>query len=266
MQKIVFRIMCDIDDFCREHHIRYYLSGGTCLGAVRHQGFIPWDDDGDLMMPRDDYERFLDEFPSYCSEKYFVGSHKTDPEWQRPFARVCDIHTRLTATIFTEKTMGVFVDIFPIDGLPEKQWAQTLYYKKMKVLNSMRTSSCRTNFVEKENYRLIKRFIDPVMHLFKTQKISKRMDDEAKKYPFNQSRYVSAILAIHYWQKETINRELMEKADYLNFEGRMFPVPIGYKTYLTNLYGNYMDIPKNAEENGYTHMQNWRVEIPDDYE
>lgn len=261
MQKIVFRIMCDIDDFCKENGIKYYLSGGTCLGAVRHNGFIPWDDDGDLMMPRPDYEKFLELFPSYCEGKYFVGSLKTDKKWQRPFSRICDLNSRLTPTRFTEETMGVFVDLFPIDGLPEGKKKQHLHYQKLRILNALRNTSVRTEFREQEGYRGIKN-----VAAFVTQKIGPRwfaakIDHDAGSYPFETSKEVAAILAIHYWDKETIAKELMDTAKELSFEGRLFPVPVGYDQYLKNLYGDYMMIPKDAEENGYTHLDGWIVEF-----
>lgn len=118
IQKIVYKILCDIDDFCAQNQIKYYLSGGTCLGAVRHHGFIPWDDDGDIMMPREDYDRFVVGFAKAFSGKYMVGSLATDSEWQRPAGRVWDLSTKLEQTKFTGREMGVFIDVFPIDGLP----------------------------------------------------------------------------------------------------------------------------------------------------
>ena len=74
IQKVIYSILCDIDDFCKENGIMYFLSGGTCLGAVRHQGFIPWDDDADIMMPRDEYDKFIRLFSEKFAGKYGVGA------------------------------------------------------------------------------------------------------------------------------------------------------------------------------------------------
>ena len=260
MQGIVFRIMCDIDDFCRENGITYFLSGGTCLGAVRHQGFIPWDDDGDLMMPRQDYERFLTLFKEAFPEKYGVCSFETDSQWHRANAKIWDLTTKAHCENIEEASdIGVFVDLFPIDGLPENSLVRKIYYKRLKILTGLQNAAVRTKYLEGERNVAIKQVASLLTKPFGARYFTGLITSTAKKYDFDTSKYVGASVACHYGERETIEGVEMRSAVMLPFEGREFPVPKGYKKYLGNLYGDYMTIPKDAEAKGYSHLDHWTV-------
>lgn len=139
VHRAVFAIMCDIDDYCQKNRIVYYLSGGTCLGAARHRGFIPWDDDGDLMMPRRDYERFVAGFGRAYEGKYRLGCFETNAQWDKPHAVVWDLGAKCVYTSrLNDVEMGFFVDIFPMDGLPATPFMQKRHYKAIRDLATMR--------------------------------------------------------------------------------------------------------------------------------
>lgn len=264
IQKIIFDMMCVIDEFCRENGIMYFLSGGTCLGAVRHKGFIPWDDDADLMMPRKDYDRFVELFAKNHPEQYGFGALDVNKEWKTKHAKVWDKRTLLKNNLIDAKEIGVFIDILPIDGLPENALIRKLHYKYSKVICALGNSCIRKHYNKGERNLALKR----ITHFF-TSKMDSRfffrwLNNNASKYSFEKSKYVGAILAEHYGERETILRDQMNKAVYMQFNGRDFPVPIGYDTYLSNLYGDYMTIPKDAEEKGYVHLDNVTVDLLDD--
>ena len=259
VQGLTFEMLKDIDAYCKQNDIMYFLSGGSCLGAIRHKGFIPWDDDIDLMLPREDYEKFLKGFSNYKTDLYKVGSLYTDDEWKRPAARIWNTKTKLRQKTYDEREMGIFVDVFPIDGLPTNALVRWIHYRKIQLLNILRVSCLRKGYFENEKYVFIKRIIDLFLRGKNARGFAVKMDNAAKRQSFNSSQYVGAILAQHYWDKETIKKEFMDRAVNTPFVDGEYPIPIGYDTYLHNLYGDYMMIPPGAEEKGYSHIQGWDI-------
>lgn len=120
VQNLQLGIIDKMDSFCLENNIRYFLAYGTLIGAIRHEGFIPWDDDIDVWMLRPDYDRFLEVFPAWAEKNgLFLNSPSTARRYNRVFSKVCDSRTILVETDRrNEFEEGAFVDVFPVDGLP----------------------------------------------------------------------------------------------------------------------------------------------------
>ena len=261
MQTIVFKIVCDIDDFCREKNIMYFLSGGSTLGAVRHKGFIPWDDDADIMLPREEYDRFLKEYPGFCEKRYGIGALEIDKTWVWQYARVWDLHSRCSSDNLDEKITGVYVDVFPIDGLPSNKLRRKIYYMKLRLWRGLGNACLRKEFRKGEKNRIFKTILKMFVKPFGARYFAEKMDHLARKYSFTDSEFVGVSMAAHYGERETIRKENMQSALQVEFEGRMLPIPVGYEEYLSNLYGDYMKIPKDAEKNGYSHLDHWTVDF-----
>jgi lipopolysaccharide cholinephosphotransferase len=194
-------------------------------------------------------------------DKYGVASLYTDESWCKPSAKIWSKRTKLTYPKTDEETIGVFIDIFPIDGLPKSKFMKKNFYFKLKVCNVMRNSSIRRDFYSAEKYKFMKKILGLFKKWINPRKLAIKMDQMAKRYSFDNSVEVAVSLAIHYWSKETIDKKNMEGSVNMSFEGRKFPVPIGYRRYLENLYGNYMEIPQDAAERGYSHLEGWNIQI-----
>ena len=134
LKQIQLDMLKDIHTFCVEHEIRYSLAFGTLLGAVRHKGYIPWDDDIDIMMPREDYNRFI---RSYGNQTYKIADMSVNPNYGLPFAKVEDVLTVIEENVEGESVFGVYIDVFPVDSIPDNMLARRSFYKMKSLLNTL---------------------------------------------------------------------------------------------------------------------------------
>ena len=259
IKQVEFNILKNVAQFCDEREIRYYLGGGTLLGAVRHQGFIPWDDDIDISMPREDYLRFVKEYNGY-SNIYEVKSIEIEPAYWRTFAKVFDTRTWLKEDTIRipKKGNAVFIDVFPIDGIPEDPWKQFLLFKEQEFLNFLYHGSA-WNYTRSFKYKdsggmfaelkgiirtLLKFIAITLLYPLSTRKIIKRINENASKYPYQQCKYIGAIVVCaHGAACEKMLKKNFEPRIRFEFEGEMFWGPKGYEEYLTSLYGKYNELP-----------------------
>lgn len=217
-KQIELEILDYIDTLCKKHNINYIINYGTLIGAVRHEGFIPWDDDIDLSMPREDYQRFINIFQKEKS-KYKLLSLETDKNY---FIKITDSTTKIIDTRNTKTyESGVFIDIFPMDRFDDPKVIDTCYKLESFKLLSF---SKHKNIVYKE----------------------------IQKYSRENGRYM-AFIPSKFKEKEVFPVDTFKELTLTEFEGRMLPVPKKYDQFLTQMYGDYMTPPSKEMQEWYSH-------------
>ena len=243
-------IACAIDAFCAEHGLRYFLGYGSLIGALRHKGFIPWDEDIDLGMPRPDYEFFVHHFNGWRSG-LVVFAPELDSRYYAPYANVCDQSTLLEEENCSHGPfeIGVKVDVFPIDGAPsdEQEWKELrieleklnhdLYFKNVRLAPKF-----RKGFVTGLKAAGIK------MSLAFTsiRGIQRRIRELATSHDFKASE-MSDKLSFPNPGNTRMKREVFEHYIDVEFEGHKFKAPRDYDVYQRAIYGDYMTLPPESE-------------------
>lgn len=251
LKKIELNLLIQIDKICREQGLRYSLIGGTLLGAVRHQGFIPWDDDIDIAMPRPDYEHFLTYCHNNCPQ-FLTICNKYEPKYGYLFAKICDANTIMIEKNANKNdiSLGVYVDVFPIDGLGKtkkeamKIFDRTEFQRELLVAaNWRRYFRSKTHAWFYEPVRFIFYLLSRCVN-FKRQIIS--IEKKTIKNSFDESKFCGAVCGA-YRKKEIMPQEVYSEYVEMLFEGRFFLVLKNYDYYLTHIYGDYMQLPPEGK-------------------
>ena len=243
-------ILLWIDRFCSEKKISWWLCGGTLLGAIRHKGFSPWDDDIDIMLPRREYERLEAEFPKEGRYKFLTPENTKNFSYQ--YGKIYDTYTWKDEGIRKRfQRIGVDIDVFPIDDLPSNNDECRSFYHEIErkglALAGMRLvygkGKTITSTILKNSYIFSLRLLEWI-GVISYEKTQKRFIELAQKYNNQGCEYCGITCINHYGMKERNLKKGYEKTVMVEFEGHLFPAPDCYDTYLTQLYGeNYMQLP-----------------------
>lgn len=252
VKRIQLDILSALDEFCRSNNIQYTIIDGTLLGAVRHGGYIPWDDDIDVAMERKNYDLFIQLFPSLYEGKYKLASLECDKQWDRAYGCMYDDRTKLVYRNNSSVATGILIDIFPIDEVPdsEVEWERLkkkiLFYNKLSALKSSTSFRVSQSVIKNIFAGILKILLKPISK----RKVAEWHDRMARSYNGKGYRCGYETTFGLGALKRFKLADLRETIVY-SFEDRFFRGIKNYHSVLTDIYGDYMKLP--PEEKRISH-------------
>lgn len=254
LKSVLLPMMDSIDKFCREHSIRYFILGGTLLGAVRHKGYIPWDDDIDIGMMREDYNLFCDTYVDESKPNYKLLSLDNDKDYYLPFAKVIDSNISFYEDIYKAPEIGAYIDVFPLDYVDKTSKEYARYYankiwtriENYRYMKAYKNCSFRLRL-----YIIISRIVCP----FSLHSIAIKKAKRGLKVACSEKTPWISNLHGAWGEKEVVDSICFKDTRDYSFEGRSLMGTTEYDIYLSNLYGDYLELPppeKRITHHNYT--------------
>lgn len=243
-------VLSAVHRFCLEHNIKYSLACGSMIGCIRHKGYIPWDDDIDIYLLREDYNRLIQEFPDTFEGRYKFVTFERDSKWNRAYGKIYDTRTILKETGISFPGIGVNIDVFPIDQVPqkEKDWISYNKYRlfwqrlyEMKVISFRKARP----FYKNAFLALCKILLLP----FTSRQIALYLEKIAIKNNNISSDYV--FECVQGLKTKRFKKSVFNEITLMPFENRVFFAFVNYDEYLTSAYGNWKKLP--PKEKRITH-------------
>lgn len=232
-------------EFCERHGLLFYFCGGCCIGTLRNQGFIPWDDDIDVFMPRDDYEKLCRLWPTEMDENKYRLSRTSQNKFLRSqLTAITDEET----TFIKERQMdldmahGIRLEVLPLDGCPSSRWkrkCQLLWGLAYQIYINQEAPTSKGKVL----YIIGKCMLALAPGWKNRYRMARLCEKHMSRYPIRECDYVTELCVRYNYMVNEYPKEVFETAVYREFEGHMMPIPAGYDTYLNMAFGDYMQLP-----------------------
>ncbi len=235
----------EVKRICELNDIKYSLMFGSMLGAIRHKGFIPWDDDLDIGFLRTEYDKFIAACERDLDSRYFLQTYETDPYFTWPYAKIQKKGTVYREAGVDDRTAsGIFIDIFPIENTPKYAKVIRLRYKYYLKLLQIKSNYTITIAENKKVLKVVMRLLSK---LYNKDKLKAKVRAMAQYCKDDSSKYVYCIYSPYSLNKEVMPRKWFKKFISVDFEGEKFSVLKEYDKYLRHVYGDYMQLPPESE-------------------
>lgn len=264
LKAIELEILDEFVRICTKHKLTYVLAGGTCLGAIRHKGFIPWDDDIDVSMPRKDFDRLAEICKTELGKQYVFQSLDTEPSCGLVFGKI-----RKKGTVLSEEysrhikmTQGVWIDIFPYDAVPSNKRERERYLRRVSLLKNLYIVKCGYGLPKNAGslMRIEYPIAQAVSNLIPLHVLTKRLNKEMRRYLDDTTcTEVYPFGGAYGPNVEIMPLERLTNTIAVSFEGRSCQTFSEFDTYLSNLYGNYMTIPPIGKRGGVHHVYDFKI-------
>lgn len=251
IQILLLKALTDVDAHCRLNNIPYYMIGGTLLGAIRHKGFIPWDDDIDIAMLRTDYDRFIESWKPEEHHGYVLQNTYTDHKCCHTITRVLITGTKVLhngSYNITKEHDEMFLDIFPLDNVPdscEERKRQRNELIKIKRTLGHKFSRTRSSGIVKQLLKKLRRIC---LTTISYHSLISKLNAVAQRYNACDTLCVCSMSSQYDYDKQTMDRTIYGKPSRIEFEDKLFLAPAQSERYLTHLYGDYMKLPSKEKQ------------------
>jgi len=260
VKQVQLQIMDEIHRLCEKHSIKYYLIAGSLLGAVRHKGFIPWDVDIDIGMPREEYERFKKLCQQELDSLYAYCDYRQKKIFFRPHALVYHKKSKLKIKYDcynpVSEDCGIYIDIFPLDNAPDDEKLRKKHAKQLKRICKFKQCRIPYSYSSKKWKRWAHYILSALLSWIPLEKLNGYQQKVMCKYRHQQTQCICSMASRYAYKKQCMPKEIYGEPVKLEFEGRFYNAPSQYTTYLTRLYGDYMQLP--PEEKRQANLEIYR--------